>query len=97
MTGRADREQNAARMAEISDALAATRAAEEAECLKMMENCKAAAGARLQQGRAFRHASRHTAPAHHQRAGAAASLRMSLPRWAGGGVAGLGHMGPAFG
>jgi hypothetical protein len=48
-------EQNAARMAEISAAAAATRAA---ECRRILEDRTAAAGARRQKGRAFRHASR---------------------------------------
>ncbi len=55
-------EQNAARMAEISAAAAAARAAEEAECRRILEDRTAAAGARRQQGRAIRHASRRAVP-----------------------------------
>jgi hypothetical protein len=74
-------------MVEISAALAVARAAEKAKCLRILENRKAAAGARRQKGRAFRHASRRTVPIICALAAlrAAASLRMSLPRWAGGG------------
>jgi hypothetical protein len=51
-------EQNAARFAEMSAAADAARAAEEEEVLRILEDRTAAAGARRQQGRAFRHASR---------------------------------------
>jgi hypothetical protein len=65
----------------------AARAAEE-ECQRILENRKVAAGARRQQGRTFRHASRRTFPI----ISALAALRGGgsgsgdeLPRWAGGG------------
>jgi hypothetical protein len=55
-------EQNAARFAEMGAAADAARAAEEEEILRILEDRTAAAGARRQQGRAFRHASRRAVP-----------------------------------